>query len=135
MYKLINGILTAAPQYLERDGIITANPTIEELTSLGYKALERAQMPEYNTDTQYLEAAYTEGENITQAWVIKNIADSPERREQKIMQLKSALSETDYKIIKCYEYQLAGLELPYDIATLHAQRQEIRDKINELEGM
>jgi len=52
---------------------------------------------------------------------------------QEIQQLKARLAETDYKIIKCYEYQLAGLELPYDIQTLHAERQAIRDQINELE--
>lgn len=48
--------------------------------------------------------------------------------------LKQALTTTDYKIIKCSEYQLAGLEAPYDIAELHKERQEIRDKINALES-
>lgn len=48
--------------------------------------------------------------------------------------LKDELQATDYKIIKCYEYQLAGLELPYDIAELHSERQAIRDQINALEG-
>ncbi|MPM04295.1 hypothetical protein SDC9_50571 [bioreactor metagenome] len=47
--------------------------------------------------------------------------------------LKAQLAETDYKIIKCSEYQLAGMELPYDVAELHAERQAIRDQINELE--
>jgi len=54
--------------------------------------------------------------------------------EQEILQLKTQLEETDYKIIKCSEYQLAGLELPYDIAILHQERQIIRDRINELEA-
>lgn len=53
--------------------------------------------------------------------------------EIKIERLKQELSETDYKIIKCYEYQLIGLELPYDIQKFHTERQEIRNKINELE--
>ena len=48
--------------------------------------------------------------------------------------LKSQLTTTDYRIIKSMEYQLAGLEPPYDIAVLHAERQALRDKINELEG-
>ena len=48
-------------------------------------------------------------------------------------ELKSQLSNTDYKIIKCYEYNLAGLELPYDIEELHSERQDLRDQINELE--
>ena len=46
--------------------------------------------------------------------------------------LKKQLESTDYKIIKCYEYQLAGLELPYDVAELHQERQLLRDLINEL---
>lgn len=47
--------------------------------------------------------------------------------------LQIELDETDYRIIKCMEYSLAGLELPYDIQELHTQRQRVRDKINELE--
>jgi hypothetical protein len=52
-----------------------------------------------------------------------------------ITALKSQLAETDYKIIKCLEYSLAGLETPYDIAALHAERQAIRDEINALEAL
>lgn len=53
--------------------------------------------------------------------------------EEQILELKRELESTDYKIIKCSECQLLGLELPYDIIGLHAERQTIRDKINELE--
>ena len=53
--------------------------------------------------------------------------------EEQITSLKTQLSSTDYKIIKCSEAQLLGEELPYDIASLHAERQALRDKINELE--
>jgi hypothetical protein len=55
-------------------------------------------------------------------------------KEQQINALKKELEETDYKIIKCSEYQLIGLEMPYDIVGLHNIRQTIRDKINLLEG-
>lgn len=48
--------------------------------------------------------------------------------------LKEKLTNTDYQIIKCYEYALAGRELPYDAEKLHKNRQTIRDKINELQG-
>jgi hypothetical protein len=54
---------------------------------------------------------------------------------QEIISLKSELSETDYKIIKCSEYQLAGLPLPYDIQALHTERQALRDQINSLEDV
>lgn len=56
-----------------------------------------------------------------------------EQRQMRINDLKAQLDSTDYKIIKCSECSLAGVDLPYDIAELHAQRQAIRDEINELE--
>ncbi len=39
----------------------------------------------------------------------------------------------DWKIIKCYEAALLGLEMPYDVTELHEKRQKARDRINELE--
>lgn len=51
-----------------------------------------------------------------------------------IDELKKKITESDYKVIKCHEYALVGKELPYDIEALHAERQALRDKINELEG-
>ena len=53
--------------------------------------------------------------------------------KQKIDELKRQLEATDYKIIKCSECQLLGMEMPYDVAELHAERQAIRDEINHLE--
>lgn len=52
---------------------------------------------------------------------------------QQIAELKAQLSATDYQIIKCSECQLLGMEMPYDVAELHADRQAIRDQINALE--
>ena len=54
--------------------------------------------------------------------------------EVTVEEVEEELSSTDYKIIKCSEAQLVGEELPYDITALHAERQAIRDQINELEG-
>ena len=51
-----------------------------------------------------------------------------------IQNLKDRLSQSDYKITKCYEASLLGQELPYDINALHEDRQAQRDKINELEA-
>lgn len=45
--------------------------------------------------------------------------------------LKRQLDSTDYKIIKSYEYYLAGLETPYDISELHTEREAIREKIRQ----
>lgn len=68
---------------------------------------------------------------------IKNTAAIRERERSikiRIRDLKAAIEATDYKIIKCSEYQLAGLEAPYDIIELNRQRQAIRDSINEAQA-
>lgn len=56
-----------------------------------------------------------------------------EKKQMRIAELKAQLESTDYKIIKCSECSLAGVELPYDIVALHIERQALRDEINELE--
>lgn len=50
-----------------------------------------------------------------------------------IESLKSELQESDYKVIKCAEAMTIGAEMPYDVTSLHKERQALRDKINELE--
>lgn len=59
--------------------------------------------------------------------------------QQKIADRRWQLSDSaspigDWKIAKCYEYALMGLPAPYDITELNAQRQAVRDEINELEA-
>lgn len=44
------------------------------------------------------------------------------------------LNESDYKIIKCYEAQLLGLQMPYDVQALIAQRNEWREQITALQA-
>lgn len=53
--------------------------------------------------------------------------------QMEIERLKSELQESDYKVIKCAEAMAVGAEMPYDVASLHKERQALRDKINELE--
>lgn len=53
--------------------------------------------------------------------------------QKQIFELKTELSDGDYKIIKCYEAQLVGKELPYNIEEIYVEREEIRQQINELE--
>ena len=48
--------------------------------------------------------------------------------------LKAQIAESDYKVIKCAEAQLLGAEMPYNVEHLHAERQALRDKINEIEN-
>lgn len=59
-----------------------------------------------------------------------------DRRSELILDmecLKSELQESDYKVIKCAEAMAVGAEMPYDVASLHKERQALRDKINKLE--
>ena len=57
-----------------------------------------------------------------------------DRRYMEIERLKSELQESDYKVIKCAEAMAIGAEMPYNVTSLHNERQELRDKINELES-
>ena len=54
-------------------------------------------------------------------------------KEQEVEEMKKDLASSDYKVIKCMECYLLGKEMPYDIHTLHEERQSKRDEINGLE--
>lgn len=61
-------------------------------------------------------------------------------RQQQISQmtaqindLKDRIAASDYKVIKTYEYTLIGEQTEYDMETVHAERQALRDQINTLE--
>lgn len=56
---------------------------------------------------------------------------SAEYKQMQIMQLKAQLAETDYKAIKFAEGWISAEEY----APIKAERQRIRNKINELEVM
>lgn len=74
---------------------------------------------------------YDAGDRIAYHYVLRR--DTQAVRAE-IQALKDSLAASDYKVAKCYEASLTGAELPYDIATLHTERQAVRDKINELEA-
>jgi hypothetical protein len=81
-------------------------------------------------------SVYTEPEPVIEPEPYEPTEEEIERQAaiQEITELKRELEDTDYKVIKCSEYQLAGLDAPYDIAELHTARQELRDRINTLEA-
>jgi PleD family two-component response regulator len=69
---------------------------------------------------------------------------SVEKIEQSISLLKQQLANTDYKVVKNMEYQMAMMSSVepntiildlYDPQELHNERQALRDKINELEQL
>jgi len=51
-----------------------------------------------------------------------------------ISKLQDQLASSDYKIIKCYELFLLNKEMPYDVTALAAERQSLRDSINDLKS-
>lgn len=115
--------------------IITVEAQLEEYASKGWKPVE-------DIDTSQLECS----EEFFSTLVLPidkgaTIGFTYEKRldkklvERKIEELKTELSASDYKVTKCYEASLLGEELPYNIATVHSERQLLRDTINQLENM
>lgn len=76
-------------------------------------------------------------------WRKRTIADTEKSSEQqpneesqarwRIAELEEQLRSDDYKVIKCFEAQATGGEMPYDIAKLHAERESKRAEINALQ--
>lgn len=61
------------------------------------------------------------------------VDNSPEKVAAEIKRLKTELTSTDYQVIKSYEYALTNQPSPYNTPTLHAKRQELRNRIKKLE--
>lgn len=101
--------VTITGKQIEIDGCVVLNPTAEMLAEQGW--------------VEVVPPAPTE-EEIAQR-----------EREQHIWALKDQLAQGDYKIIKCAEAQLTNEPMPYDVATLVAERNAMRAEINELEAM
>ena len=74
--------------------------------------------------------------NAEEAQIVDNeqVVDDNGLLLSEIERLKSELQESDYKVIKCAEAMAVGAEMPYDMESLHKERQALRDKINELES-
>lgn len=56
-----------------------------------------------------------------------------EQLEQELVSLEWALKATDYEVIKAYEYEKCGIKAPYDMDSVHKERQAKRDRINEIQ--
>ena len=62
-----------------------------------------------------------------------------QRLEQEVINLSAKLSSNssrigDWAVIKCLEYKDRGLDMPYDLAQIEAERQQVRDRINEIQA-
>lgn len=82
-----------------------------------------------NKDKFYF-PAYPDGMEAEPVWIFE-----PQLVEDEINRLKTKLAESDYKVLKAYELSLLNLSFEYDMPSVHAERQAIRDEINELETL
>lgn len=110
----------------------------------GFKELHETEPPtDYNDETMELEKEIVEREDGDYEYKYTAVI-SVAKIEQSISLLKQQLADTDYKVVKNMEYQMAMmasvepntivLDL-YDARELHNERQALRDKINELEQL
>lgn len=111
---------------LNNNGVI-----LSDMCEEGYKPLIRAIIPDID-DTDELEYVYNDNGDCIIEEVI--IHQGRAAVHQEIEELKQQLAADDYKVVKCYEASLTGEPLPYDMNTLHSTRQELRERINELEN-
>ena len=114
-----------------------------EMIEQGWREVIDVEKPSYNEDIEYLHRYI----NIDDDGSYKNVYVVMKDRDKAIAQisiLKQQLADTDYKVVKNMEYQMAMmasvepntivLDL-YDARELHDERQALRDKINELEQL
>ena len=115
----------------------------EKMVKINYQLTDEEKFEIYKSVKRKLQRGYYENRTEEQIAKAAEVAyngeytiedDGVEQTPaEQIAELKKQLSATDYKVIKCSECQLLGEEMPYDVAELHAERQAIRDKINQLE--
>ena len=123
--------------YRDGDEIKTRIVSIEEqaerYAAQGYKPVDLLDNEQMKAPEGYVIriVPYDAGDRISFHYVTER--DLTKIRKE-ISELKESLANSDYKVLKCYEASLIGETMPYDIANLHAERQTIRDKINELEA-
>ena len=83
--------------------------------------------------TEYKKVLFNTQESDAEEYKI-SIDEQQANIQMEIKRLKSELQDSDYKVIKCAEAMAVGEEMPYNVASLHKERQALRDKINELES-
>ena len=105
---------------------------LDKFIASGWKPVEAIDHAKLSCEEGYIVRVvpYDDGDKI--AYRYEAVFDVQKIRRD-IDAHKEALTASDYKIIKCYEASLLGEPLPYDIESLHNERQGYRDKINELE--
>ena len=147
--KCTDGVIKAINEKKTED--VTAD---DQLALANRKMLDeyyQPQIDEYKTGyKEYVEQEYNGSEKAGELDIImpyfdetdttiyrkmKLVKNDSQKVEQKIASIKAQLSESDYKVAKLYEAQLAGEEAPYDATEVISQRKAWRNEINELEQL
>lgn len=83
LYKFINEhkIQKYKGGFVVVDNRIYTNPSEEMIRRAGYKELIKAEMPEFNIDTEYLTETYVDGDVITLIYKVKQI-EIPEQETE-----------------------------------------------------
>ena len=118
----------------QHEEIVSVEQQIAELSEAWKPVDEISPEALVSNDENYIivPVPYDHGERI--AYRYEKRYDY-QRIKQQVADLKQALSDSDYKVMKCYEASMLGQPLPYDIDAVHSERQAMRDKINELEPL
>lgn len=103
-----------------------------ELRESGFLDFVPSEQPQCESGFIAVDSCKIIDGKVVQFWEIKT---DREAIKTQINELKQQLSESDYRVTKCYECSLVGKALPYDIQELHTERQSIRDEINRLESL
>jgi hypothetical protein len=103
-----------------------------QLRNAGFLDYMPSEQPTCESGYKAVDSCVVENGKVVQSW---SIEIDTEMIQNQINELEIQLSATDYKVAKCWEYSLVGETLPYDIETLHTERQAIRDEINRLQAM
>lgn len=122
---------------------VTDEKRIEKLKTQGWKEVANTPSPVIDNDYHQLDYQVTEDENGDYRMTY-SVVKLSKKIEQSIAELKQQLADTDYKVVKNMEYQMAMMTSAepnqiildlYNPQELHNERQALRDKINELEQL
>lgn len=122
-----------------KERTVSVEDQIESLSAIGWKPVDLIDETQFEC-AQYYSVSFSPYDAGDRIGYIYNQVFDTKMVKEKISSLKKMLTSTDsnigdYRITKCYEASLIGLDMPYDIAELHHKRQAVRDEINLLEEL
>ena len=139
---LANKYQTQLREVIEFENV-TDKFRVEQLKKQGWKEVIDCERPKIEDEYHKIESQVNENEN-GDYYMTYSVVVLSEKIHIEIERFKQQLTNTDYKVVKNMEYQMAMmtsvepntiiLDL-YDAQELHRERQAIRDKINELENL